>query len=66
MKINPNKYYVAIENRIYSITQKQYEKFKEMGGDWSTDDMNKFDAALDYIEDTGKFELILDQMYRYN
>jgi hypothetical protein len=66
MKINPNKYYIAVENRIYSLTEKQYEKFKNLRDKWTENDEGTvWDDALKHIEKVGKLELTLFTMFRY-
>lgn len=75
MKINPNKYYIAVENRIYSLTEKQYEQFKKIRDNVlntividiksDVEYENKWVKSLEYIEKVGKFELELFTMFRY-
>jgi len=75
MKPNPNKYYICVENRVYSLTEKQYKKFTSLQdnvdeinivNDKTQNDADKlWDAALEYIEKAGRFELELFTMFRY-
>jgi hypothetical protein len=61
MKPNPRKYYITIESNIYSLTEKQWMKFKSI----LDEDGDKWDEALDYIKKVGRFILELDGIYRY-
>jgi len=71
MKQNQNKWYICVENRVYSLTDNQYEKFKEIRDDVTVLDeagINadiKFCEGLQYIEKVGKLELTLFTMFRY-
>lgn len=40
MKQNQNKWYICVENRVYSLTDKQFEKFKAI-----RDDVTELDEA---------------------
>jgi hypothetical protein len=71
MKPNPNKYYLTVENRVYSLTEKQYQKFKNL---WEgkgyidktqLDEGKVWDDALKYIEKIGRYEFDLFTMFRY-
>lgn len=68
MKQNPNKFYVSVEDTVYSLTGKQYKKVVEMidksGKDFDGD-KEQFYKALDYIMETGRKILIMDESYRY-
>jgi hypothetical protein len=75
MKPNPNKYYLTVENRIYSLTEKQFLKFKnlwnnkeyiEIVNDKTQNESDKaWDDALQYIEKVGRYEFDLFTMFRY-
>lgn len=71
MRQNKNKWYICVENRVYSLTNKQYEKFKEIRDDVTERDESGINAdkqfyeGLEYIEKVGKLELILFTMFRY-
>lgn len=75
MKPNPNKYYLTVENRVYSLTEKQYQKFKDLVDEKegirivSDKTANSadlaWDKALQYIEKIGRYEFELFTMFRY-
>ncbi|MFA5152829.1 MAG: hypothetical protein WC554_09740 [Clostridia bacterium] len=68
MKQNPNKYYVSVEDTVYSLTAKQYAKVinkLENARRGFDKDKNAFYEALDYITEIGIKVLVIDESHNY-
>ena len=65
MRISFNKYYVAVENKVYSLTKQQWEKIADLLDNYGEDEKENTYKALEFIENEGKFEFELDGVYYY-